>query len=563
MPDSASSNTGSTVSTPAGPNVLVFICDDLEYGSLSCHGNTVVETPNIDAFAEENVRLNRHYAGPMCSPARASLQTGRWHYRTGVLHPSIGHSLMHPDEVTIANLLGEAGYRTFHGGKWHLGDNYPLRAHDQGYEEALYMRGYGTGGWGDRPNSYMDPILHRNGRKKSFEGMVDEIVTDAAIEFIEAHSDDRFLVHVAPDGPIPPEMVITDEYVDRYREQGLPEDLARYYGLVTLLDEQFGRLRETLQREGIAEETLIIFTSDHGSNFDHPVYNAGLRGGVGDVYEGGVRVPCFIHWPGETAGDHDVEQITHAIDFLPTLASLSNQSLPEATIDGHNLTQLLRGEIDEPWPDRYIIIQQTQSDRPELHRNAAVISQQYKLVDGRELYDLKADPGEQNNIAAKYTDIVIQLREVYKKWYEDVRADRDFAPPRIVIGSPHENPTRLTRNDWLGPRRNGKSNEDIGYWETLIDRGGSYDIELGLPSIENVSHGGYGTVHCKVSDIHRTGPVTEGERNYCFPDVPLEPGPARFEAWLEIQDALPYGEAPVEYGVRYVEVTATERELNQ
>lgn len=558
MPDGTAAGTSATGSPADPPNVVIFICDDLEYGSLGCHGNTIVDTPNVDAFYEESVRLDRYYAGPMCSPARASLQTGRWHYRTGVLHPSIGQSLMHPDEVTIAELVDAAGYRTFHGGKWHLGDNYPLRPHDQGYEEALYMRGYGTGGWGDKPNSYVDPSLHRNGVRESFEGLVDEIVTDAAISFIQDHADEPFLMNVAPDGPVAPEITVSEEYVQPYRDRGLPEEVARYYGFVTLLDEQFGRLCETLDEAGLAANTLVIFTSDHGSNFSYPVFDAGLRGGVGDVYEGGIRVPCFMRWPAQIGAGRDVEQITHAVDILPTIAGLTGQPLPDRPIDGRDLQPLLRGLTESDWPDRRLFVQQTQSDRPALYDNAAVITQQYKLVDGRELYDLAADPGEQQNIAASHPQIVADLRTAYEAWFDDVRAERDFATPRIVVGSSNENPSRLTRNDWLGPRRNGKSDEDIGYWDVIVDRAGEYDITCGFPDVRGASGEQYGTIHCRVGDVHRSHRVPRGESQHTFTDVELAEGPARVEGWLEVQAAVPYGQAPTECGLRFAELEYTE-----
>src|SRR5262249_39100071 len=149
------------------PNVIIVITDDQGHGDLGVHGNPVIRTPHLDAFAGSSVRMAYFYVAPVCSPTRSSLLTGRYNYRTGVVDTYLGRSLMHPDEVTLAEMLGKAGYRTGIFGKWHLGDNYPLRAIDQGFDEALVLKGGGIGQPSDPPggSSYFNPLLQQNGKQ--------------------------------------------------------------------------------------------------------------------------------------------------------------------------------------------------------------------------------------------------------------------------------------------------------------------------------------------------------------------------------------------------------------
>jgi arylsulfatase A-like enzyme len=171
------------------PNVIVIITDDQGYGDLGCHGNPQIRTPHLDAFAKESVRLAQFHVCPVCSPTRSSLLTGRYNYRTGVVDTFAGRSMMHADELTLAEILGEAGYKTGIFGKWHLGDSYPLRAMDQGFQEALTIKGGGLGQNSDPPGGdhYQDPTLYRNGKPFKSKGYVSDLFTDAAIEFVTAH----------------------------------------------------------------------------------------------------------------------------------------------------------------------------------------------------------------------------------------------------------------------------------------------------------------------------------------------------------------------------------------
>src|SRR6516165_4789457 len=188
------------------PNILLIMTDDQGYGDLGCHGNPVIRTPNLDRLAKESVRLKSFYVSPVCSPTRASLLTGLYHFRTGVVDTFAGRSLMHPDEVTLAEMLAAAGYRTGIFGKWHLGDNAPLRPIDQGFQEALVIKGGGIGQPSDPKggSSYFDPILQHNGKAERYRGYCSDIFAKAVTDFLAEPSDRPFFAYLAFNCPHEP-----------------------------------------------------------------------------------------------------------------------------------------------------------------------------------------------------------------------------------------------------------------------------------------------------------------------------------------------------------------------
>jgi arylsulfatase A-like enzyme len=301
---------------PRRPNVLLIMTDDQGYGDLGFHGNPRIQTPNLDRFARESVRLRTFCVSPVCSPTRASLMTGRYNYRTGVVDTYLGRSLMRADETTLAEVLAAAGYRTGIFGKWHLGDNAPMRPIDQGFQRALVIKGGGIGQNSDPPggSTYLDPILQDNGVQRKFTGYCSDVYTTAAIDFISEAGDRPFFAYLAFNGPHEPLQAPEGELAT-YRATDLspsafppfahpvqpdsmtpPDDIAKVYAMVTNIDRNVGRILQALTSRGLAEDTIIVFLTDNGPAKVR--YNAGLRGYKGTVYEGGIRVPCYIRWPG-------------------------------------------------------------------------------------------------------------------------------------------------------------------------------------------------------------------------------------------------------------------------
>jgi arylsulfatase A-like enzyme len=209
------------------PNVVLIITDDQGYGDLGFHGNPKISTPNLDRLARQSVQFQSFYVSPVCAPTRASLMTGRYNYRTGVVDTYLGRSLMHPDETTLAEMLSSGGYRTGIFGKWHLGDNYPMRAIDQGFQTSLTLNGGGIGQPSDPVGGerYFDAILSRNGRWEKTKGYVSDVITDGAIEFIANNRSRPFFAYLAFNAPHTPLEVPAEKYA-KYKEMNLrAEDL--------------------------------------------------------------------------------------------------------------------------------------------------------------------------------------------------------------------------------------------------------------------------------------------------------------------------------------------------
>ncbi len=389
------------------PNVVFIIMDDLCWGDLACHGNPHTRTPNLDKMHKESVRLNRYCTGPLCSPARASVMTGRYHMRTRVVDTYLGRSMIEPEEATLAQVMHNAGYRTGAFGKWHLGDTYPMRAIDLGFEEALMHNGGGIGQPGDhianylRPQDcYFNPVLFRNGVPETSEGYCTDIFTDAAIDFVERNQHEPFFAYLATNAPHSP-LIVADEWADTYRKMGINDTHSRLYGMVENIDWNMGRLFAKLEELKLSDNTIVVYTSDHGPcpsarDLTAPPgkqdrFNAGLRGIKGTMYNGGIQVPCFWKFPGFFEAGKDVGKIASPVDVMPTLSSVCGFDMPKnVKIDGLDLSPLLRGEADEKdWTDRSVFMQWHRGDEPIRYRNYAVISDKFKLHRGRE-----GDPDE-------------------------------------------------------------------------------------------------------------------------------------------------------------------------
>jgi arylsulfatase A-like enzyme len=537
-------------SAPAGespaadrPNVLLILTDDQGYGDVGVHGNDRIRTPNLDALAARGARFSRFYVSPVCSPTRASLYTGRYNYRTGVVDTYLGRSLMHADEVTVAEILGAAGYRTALFGKWHLGDNYPLRAMDQGFRETLVLKGGGIGQPSDPPggDTYFDPTLYRNGAPVKTRGYVTDVLTEAALRFLRDPDPSPFFACVAYNAPHTP-LQVPESYVRPYLAQGLPPDTARVYGMVANIDENVGRLLAALEASGRARRTLVLFLSDNGPQQDR--YNAGLRGRKGSVFEGGLRVPCFALWPERIRPGTRVERPAAHIDLTPTILEACGVPRPEETVfDGESLLAALEGREREA-PERTIFAQWHRGDVPEKGRSCAAITSRWKLVRTEPharplLFDLRSDPAERYDLAERHPEEVERLWRAYEAWFADVRATRGYAPPRIRLGSPRENPTLLTRQDWRGPRA-GWGADSLGHWEVEIDRAGTYEIRLLFRAAK-----GPATARISVAGAGAELPLDAGATRCSF-RLDLPAGPARLEPHLAADGRT--------WGVEYAEV---------
>ncbi len=466
------------------PNIVLIMTDDQGYGDVGVNGNDQIRTPHLDRFANEGTQLTRFYCSPVCAPTRASLMTGRNFYRTGVIHTSRGGAKMAGDEITIAEILRASGYATGIFGKWHLGDNYPMRPQDQGFAECLIHKSGGIGQTPDKPNSYFDSLLWRNGEKVKATGYCTDVFFDAALEFISENRERPFFVYLPTNAPHTP-LEIADEYVEPYLRAGLDDTTARIYGMVANIDDNIGRLLKRLDESELRENTLVIFFGDNGPQQQR--YVAGLRGRKSNVYEGGIRVPCFLQWPAQLEPGRTIDTIAAHVDLLPTLAAIAQAGLPSnVSHDGKSILPTLIGDQGN-LADRILHFQCHRGLTPKMYQNCAVMTQQFKLVGNPgtfsdenfsvasesfwELYDIEADPGESNNLAASHPEVVKRLAADYEDWFRSVQAEREFTPGLIHLGNAAENPAVLSRY------QDGNYRDGVPYgWTVQIEQSGRYRL---------------------------------------------------------------------------------------
>ena len=483
------------------PNLVLVITDDQGYGDLGCTGNPWLSTPNIDEFHKQAIRLTDFHVSPLCTPTRAALMTGRRPLRTGAWATTWGRSLLRSSETTMAELFAASGYDTGLFGKWHLGDNYPYRPQDRGFQHVVAHKGGGVGQssdfWG---NNYFDDTYFHNGIPEAHKGYCTDIWFDEAIAFMETHREKPFFACITTNAPHSPYLV-ADDYKKAYL--GNPDiPNPGFYGMIANIDENFGRLRARLAEWDLEDDTVLIFMTDNGSSGGCDVdgeervtggYNAGMRGKKGSYYEGGHRVPFFIRWPkghiglaglnGYRMGGQDVAEMTLHVDLLPTLIELCDLEHPEAlAFDGISLAGLLRGEPAGASDDRTHFIQYRQgSDPPEKWTNA-VMTSRWRLVCGRELYDIKSDPGQQRNLTVEYPDVVARLRELHELWWATIWRSLEERSP-IVLGSEEENPTTLCCFDVTGDVAWNQcaiaaAAETSGSWWVRVTAAGTYRFAL-------------------------------------------------------------------------------------
>lgn len=535
----------------ARPNIVLIITDDQGMGDLSITGNPHLETPAIDALASQSVSFSRFYVSPVCSPTRASLMTGRYNYRTRVVDTWVGRSMMDPDEVTIAEVLGGAGYATGLFGKWHLGDCYPMRPQDQGFDEVLVHRGGGLAQPSEPPENdrrYTDAILFRNGEQVNTEGYCTDVFFDAALDFIDdaADADRPFFAYIPTNTPHDPYHDVPEDLYQKYAAMDLrshvadpdrfADDLARVYAMCENIDDNVGRLLAHLDERGLADNTIVVYLHDNGPRIPH--YNAGLRGRKTMPLEGGLRSPLYIRWSGVLEPGRTIDTLAAHYDLLPTLAELIGldgsevEALCTNPMDGRSLATLLTGgPAREAWSDRFLFFQSHRGDVPSPRHNFAVVGERWKLVrssgfnfqaasDTSEimLIDLENDPKEQANLAAEHPERFASMLRAYDAWYADVSTTRpdNYDPPRIVIGTVHEPRTTLTHQD---SRRWFEGDFDQAVWKLRADEDRTYTVRV-LADSDHTR----GTVTLAINDDRFAAEVSPDSRWTVLRNVPIPAG---------------------------------------
>ncbi len=541
----------------ARPNIVIVITDDQGYGDLACHGNPVLRTPNLDRFHDESVRFTDFHVDPLCAPTRAALLTGRYAYRTGVTAAYAGRSILRRDEVTVAEIFSDAGYRTGLFGKWHLGDNWPYRPNERGFDDTVACWSGGVtqaaDWWG---NDYFDDTYYRNNVPEQFTGYCTDVFFDEGLRFIEENAQRPFFLLLPTNAPHAPYWV-DEKYSRPYAEMGIDEPRASFYGMIENIDDNFARLRAKLSELGVEDHTILIFMTDNGSAAGwRDGHNSGMRAGKGSNYDGGHRVPLFIRWPdGGILGGSDHDGLAAHIDIVPTLIDLTGVEAPELGFDGISLAPLLREQEGFP-EDRTHFIQhqqvrrdgelQMESPRPFYH--SAVLTNRWRLVGGDELYDIKEDGGQERNVSSEHPEVVARLRSEYEQWWVDVTRRFDEYL-EIPIGADAANPVRLTSFDWY---TGGPPNQRViqeapsegpwvsGFWAIEVTRPGAYRVMLRErpPEANYPIDGDLG--HLQIGSQNHQQSIPEGAREITF-EVELEQGRTTMTAAFSKHDGTKRG----------------------
>ncbi|MCA9004696.1 MAG: arylsulfatase [Planctomycetaceae bacterium] len=568
-----------SIDAASRPNVILIMSDDQGYGELSCHGNPILKTPHLDQLAAESIRLTDFHVAPMCTPTRGQLMTGLDAFRNGAMNVSSGRTLLRPELKTMADLFQSAGYRTGIFGKWHLGDNYPFRPEDRGFQETLWFPSSHIGAVPDFwNNDYFEDTYTHNGRREKYQGYCTDVFFREMIRWINSQEkSDPFFAYLplnAPHGPhyVPDpfrrpieEAMKQNESLVAHLSPAKRKSLVSYLAMCANIDQNIGELDRALRKSQLLENTILVFLTDNGSTMGPDYFNAGMRGKKVTLWEGGHRVPCFIRWPaGKLGPPRELNDLTHVQDLLPTLTELCGvpQSIPD--LDGISLVPRMKGSVSS-LPDRMLVVDYSRMPIPGNKKSmylsqprkegAAVLWKRWRWLENRELYDLTTDPLQQKNVAAEFPEVVKKMQAHLDQWWNEL-VPTVAVPQRVIIGHPAENPAMLTACEWLdvfvdqqgqvrrGVRRNGT-------WHLIVDRPGNYQFELrrwpresglrqseGAPAL-NVIDGQLvegvalpvAKAKIEIGSLTATAEPDSGGESFTFSAV-MEKGPVELTTWL-------------------------------
>lgn len=550
------------------PNLIIVMSDD-QGNNLGCLGNPWLKTPHIDQLSEESVHLTNFHHDMLCTPSRSALMTGRYPIRTGAWRTSRGRSMMRTEEVTIAEIFRENGYATGHFGKWHLGDTWPFRPQDQGFDEVVGLLCGGIGQiadyWG---NTYFNDTYYHNGEPQKYEGYCTDVFFNETIRFIREQKGKPFMIYLAPNVAHLPNRV-DSIYAQSYMEMGLEKGQSVYYGMITNLDENMGRLMQALDEEGLSENTILLYTTDdgpqkNGQQFDQggwaleKGFNAGQRGGKGSSYEGGHRLFSFVKWPaGGIGGGEKMDFFTSIMDVMPSMLELCDIEVPtDLDLDGVSFKPGLYGKAIHGSNERPLVISKFNNDETDtLTGNLCVMLGDWRYNHDGELYNVKEDPAQRENVADQHPEMVEKMKTIYGEWL-DHTTGTIREPVRFILGDVRAPVISLTTQDTymakgnsvFSPRGVLNLEQKNGPWKVRFARDGTYRITLsryplythlpmGIHSEKGNADFDAAMARLSVGEIVDEQEISPNDTLVSF-EVEVKSGDADLQTWLIASDGM-------------------------
>jgi arylsulfatase A-like enzyme len=467
------------------PNVIIVFTDDQGYGDFSCHGNPILKTPNLDQLYNESVRFTNFHVAPVCTPSRSELITGLAAMNNKACMVPSGRNLMRRDILTMPEVFKQNGYHTGIFGKWHLGDSYPDRPMDRGFEKCIWHKGWGLPSEIEYDNDYYQTRYLDSLETIHSDKFCTNLWFDEAIKWMDemCEKDKPFFTYLSTNAPHYPYNALEDDY-NLYKDLVENKQTASFFGMINNIDQNMAKLDEWLESKKIKDNTVIVFMNDNGGTAGVSVYNAGMRGNKGSNYDGGHRAAFFMRWPeGNLGKPRDIHYASTIRDLLPTFIDLFNFKItPDENFDGESLKKLLVNK-NRNIHDRMFVVQYGGRIRPEKYYSC-IVWDKWRLVGKDELYDISNDPGQQNNIAGKNQEVLDKMRSYYEDWWKQVEPTIDEFIP-VVVGSNMENPVIITSNTWMevdvdNRDRVANAAGDVrgGVWNIEVKNPGNYRLEL-------------------------------------------------------------------------------------
>jgi arylsulfatase A-like enzyme len=464
------------------PNVIIVLSDDQGYGDFSGHGNPILKTPALDKLANESISLTDFHVAPLCTPSRGQLMTGLDAYHNKASTVGSASGIVRRDVIMMPESFKKNGYTTGIFGKWHLGESYPDRPMDNGFDKSIWVKGWGLLSEMEYDNDYYETRYLDSLTTKYSNKYCSNLWFDKAMEWMDesAKSDKPFFTYIALNAPHGPFDSPKQDY-DFYKDKVTNEKTASFFGMIKNIDRNMSRLENWMEAKGLKENTILIYMTDNGTAQGEDVFNADMRGKKTSLYEGGHRVTCFIRWPkGNLVGPINIDTPTQVQDILPTLIELGNFKKEQQSFDGVSMAPLLYPE--SKFEDRMFVVQY--GAIPATKYESCLVFGNWRLIGKDELYNIKTDPSQTNNVANSHPKIVKEMKIYYENWWSKLESEKKQLVP-LIVGSDQENPVTLNSSNWLNNLVNtqwkvaiGGGLKNGGESYIYIEQAGTYRIEL-------------------------------------------------------------------------------------